>query len=153
LSSESVNDIPQRAVVSTSTNVIAVLRNSHVVLDCNVTSTSPITHFSWRKDGQNLKLPQKRVFLSSNGSLTIEKFLNRRQRNDAGLYECYATNKNGTLIGAQIYVYSYSKAAFVVVFSIFRLVKYFHLFKSIFNVFSWLLYFKIWSLQNEKKCI
>ncbi|XP_052794464.1 protogenin-like isoform X1 [Mya arenaria] len=102
---ESVITIPQNAAVHTTKNLLEVRKNSKVVLDCNVTSTSSVLEYTWKKDGQNIKLPQKRVSISSNGSLIIEKFLSKRQRDDSGLYECFVSNANGEFIGAQIYTY------------------------------------------------
>ncbi|KAH3835648.1 protogenin-like isoform X3 [Dreissena polymorpha] len=97
-------NIPQEDVVFSTINTLEVKKNSHVVIDCNVTSRAPVLSFTWRHNGQIIKLPQKRVFMATNGSLVIDKITSKSRRDDSGLYECHVTNALGAFIRAMINV-------------------------------------------------
>ncbi|XP_060603445.1 protogenin-like [Ruditapes philippinarum] len=106
LVSGEIQSPPSSVIVQPSANTIEVLKNSRLAIDCPITSEDKVhTDVSWTKDGVTV-LPQKRVYVASNGSLIIEKFLNKRKksRDDTGFYECYATNSFGTFIGRQVEV-------------------------------------------------
>ena len=95
-----------------TSNTLEVRRNSQVVLDCNVTSRTPVLSYMWRHNGQVVKLPQRRVTIATNGSLVIEKITSKSRRDDSGLYECHVTNAYGTFIRAMLNVVIVSQLCF-----------------------------------------
>ena len=95
---------------------ISVQKNSHLVLDCNIRASSATMRYTWFKDGQEL-LPQRRLYIAaSNGSLIIEKVINKRRKgkSDEGFYECVGDNyiggrPLGTVIGRRVNITIKSK--------------------------------------------
>ena len=83
-------------------------KNGQLTVNCHVTSQSPILEYDWFKDGEKI-VPQKRVYIASNGSLIFSKLVSKKRKSDTGHYDCYATNEFGTLIGAQVDILIESK--------------------------------------------
>ncbi|KAK3579546.1 hypothetical protein CHS0354_028382 [Potamilus streckersoni] len=75
------------------------------MLNCSVFSQDAPLTFRWIKDGKPLK-NNKHTFVSVNGSLFFSKVIHRprKGRSDEGLYECFANNKNGTVLGRRVRV-------------------------------------------------
>lgn len=81
-------------------NSIVALRNSQVSLNCTATagqtSSSP-TRVFWRKDGVRVR-PNSNVLVLSSGHLLLRQFRGRKgPQNDEGVYQCFASNEEGTI--------------------------------------------------------
>ena len=87
-----------------------VQKNSRLILDCSIRPLTETMTYTWMKDGQEL-LPQKRLYFASNGSLIIERVINKKRkgRSDEGLYECTGENSLGTVIGRRVNIKIESK--------------------------------------------
>ncbi|KAK3094895.1 hypothetical protein FSP39_007610 [Pinctada imbricata] len=84
-------------------NVIAQ-KNGKLWLNCSVTTNGsqhgPL-EVSWYKDGKKINF-DKRLQLVQNGSLFFKRVLNRKRKNDTGLYECHVKNNIGSIIAKRV---------------------------------------------------
>ena len=87
-----------------------VQKNSRLILDCSIRPLTETMTYTWIKDGQTL-LPKKRLYFATNGSLIIERVINKKRkgRSDEGLYECTGENSLGTVIGRRVNIKIESK--------------------------------------------